>query len=119
MNDPTLSPSGWANALGIQLGIVVAGFAGGVVSTLFATNLTRTQAIGSIIASLLTAAYFTPAAVIYFNVQQPPYQYCTAFLIGLCTMSLIPAVKAIANRYISSKLQGLPPTGNPPGGEKP
>jgi hypothetical protein len=99
--------SDWQNAIGINIGLLVAGFAGGVVSTYFATNLTRTQAVGSIVCSILTAAYATPAAIAYFGIQQEPYKFGTAFLIGLFTMSLIPAIKALGAKYIQKKVQGL------------
>lgn len=102
-----MKPTDLGTAIGINLGIVVAGFSGGVVSTLFATNLTRAQAVGSILASILTSAYATPAVVQYFNVSAAPYQFGTAFLIGLFTMSLIPAVKMVGNRYVKDKLQEL------------
>lgn len=121
-----MKPTDLGTAIGINLGIVVAGFSGGIVSTLFATNLTRAQAVGSIIASILTSAYATPAIVQYFNVSAAPYQFGTAFLIGLFTMSLVPAVKLVGNLYLKDKLQGLATkqglTTNealPPPGDKP
>ncbi len=115
-----MRPTDLGTAIGINLGIVVAGFSGGIVSTLFATNLTRAQALGSIIASILTSAYATPAVVQYFSISSAPYQFGTAFLIGLFTMSLIPAAKLAGNRYLKDKLQGLTTkTAIPPSGDKP
>lgn len=115
-----MRPAELSQAVGIQLGIVVAGFSGGVVSTLFATNLTRMQALGSILASLLFTSYITPMVVAYFTITQSSYQYGSAFLIGLFTMSLVPAVKLIGNRYIAQRVQGLaPPTTPPVRGEEP
>lgn len=96
-----------AHALGIQLGLIVAGFSGGVVSTLFATNLTRAQALSSILASLLTSSYLTPVEIQYFNITSDPYKFGAAFLTGLFTMSLIPAIKLIGAKYIAVRVQGL------------
>lgn len=114
-DDPSGTFRSWSSALGIQLAIVVAGFSGGVVSTLFATNLTRKESLGTILASVLTAAYATPAAVAYFNITLPVYQYGTAFLIGLFTMSLVPALKFVGDTYIRGKAQGFIKRGSPPG----
>ncbi len=116
-----MRPADLSAAIGVNLGIIVAGFSGGVVSTLFATNLTRTQALGSIIASILTSAYATPALVQYLAITAGPYQFGAAFLIGLFTMSLVPAIKLIGNRYIKEKIQQGLPTNGPqgPGDAKP
>jgi len=107
------------HAIGVQVGFLVAGFSGGVVSTLFATNLTRAQALGSIIASLLTSSYATPAAIQYFNIDANPYKFGTAFLIGLFTMSLVPALKLIGNRYLAARVQGLANDKSPNGDGSP
>lgn len=94
----------WGSSLGIQLGIVIAGFAGGVVSVLFARNMSRGQAVGSILASLMAATYLTPAVVLKLGIAAPPYQYCTAFVVGLCTMTIIPALKVGVNRFVVKRV---------------
>lgn len=78
--------------LGIKLSTTVAGFAGGVVSLAFVQGLTRMQAVASVTVGALTAAYLTPAALYRFDLG-PELSNAMAFVIGLCAMSIIPAIR--------------------------
>jgi len=91
--------------LGIKLSTTIAGFAGGVVSLAFIQNLNRTQAIGAVVVGTLTAAYLTPAALEHFNLG-PELNNGAAFVIGLCAMSIIPAIKKAVNRRADQEVGG-------------
>lgn len=86
MSDPI------ATAIGVKLSSTVAGFAGGVVSLAFVQGLTRTQAVMAVLVGSLTAAYLTPAVVAKLAISAE-LQSGAAFVIGLCAMSIIPAIK--------------------------
>ena len=84
--------------LGIKLSYALAGFFGGVVSLAFIQNLTPRQAYFSVLAGLGTAIYGTPAVVEYFGITQVGYQTGSAFVMGLCAMSILPAVRSFVER---------------------
>lgn len=87
-----------SSILGVKLGTTIAGFAGGVVSLAFVQGLSRAQAIMAVVVGALTAAYLTPAVVEKLSIS-PELQNGAAFVIGLCAMSVIPAIKkAVAMR---------------------
>lgn len=86
--------------LGIKLASLVAGCAGGVVSLSFLRGLSTLQAVNAVISGMLSAAYLTPAAVVYIGVADyPELEGVVAFCIGLTCMHLIPAILAIAERF--------------------
>lgn len=83
---------------GVQLSSAIAGFAGGVVSLSFLQGVTRKQAAMAVIAGSLSAAYLTPAAAAKLAISAE-LQNGAAFVIGLCAMSILPAIlKAVAQR---------------------
>jgi hypothetical protein len=87
-----------SSILGVKLGTTIAGFAGGVVSLAFLQGLSKTQALMAVVVGTLTAAYLTPAVVEKLAIT-PELQNGAAFVIGLCAMSVIPAIKkAVAVR---------------------
>ncbi|MGC1550826.1 MAG: hypothetical protein WA777_20075 [Rhodanobacter sp.] len=83
---------GFLSSLGIKLVPTVAGFAGGVVSLAFIQNLTKPQAVMSVVVGLLSANYLNPVAVAKLSIT-PDLQGGSAFVIGLCAMSIIPIIK--------------------------
>ncbi|HEV2540212.1 MAG TPA: peptidase M48, Ste24p [Frateuria sp.] len=95
------------SALGIKLSSTIAGFAGGVVSLAFVQGLSRMQAIMAVVVGSLTAAYLTPAVVAKLSIS-PELQSGAAFVIGLCAMSIIPAIK----RAVARRAEALPGTDN-------
>lgn len=97
---------GWLGMLGLKLGTLVAGFAGGVISLAYLKNLTRTQGALAVFTSIATAGYVTPVIVQRFSVTQVPYQYGAAFVVGLCAMNIIPAIKALGNATIARATAG-------------
>lgn len=86
MSDPV------ADVIGVKLASTIAGFAGGVVSLAFVQNLTRFQAVMAVIVGALTASYLTPAVVEKLSIS-PELRSGSAFVIGLCAMSIIPIIK--------------------------
>lgn len=88
-----------SSAIGIKLSSTIAGFAGGIVSLAFIKGLTRFQAVMAVVVGALTANYLTPFAVYKLGVVQPQFQSGMAFVLGLCAMNIIPAIKAGAARF--------------------
>ena len=113
MNEPIPSVFG---ALGVKLSSTVAGFAGGVVSLAFVQKLNRWQALCAVVVGAATASYFTPVAVDKLGIVQPDFVNCTAFVIGLCGMNIVPAVKAAVLRFIQqgARSQGAQRDGGTP-----
>jgi hypothetical protein len=93
-----------STAIGVKLSSTIAGFAGGVVSLAFVQGLTRTQAVMAVVVGSLSAAYLTPLATEYLHIS-PELQNGAAFVIGLCAMSIIPAIK----RMVAQRAEQLPP----------
>ena len=83
---------GFLSSLGIKLVPTVAGFAGGVVSLAFIQNLTKPQAVMSVVVGMVTANYATPAVAAFFKIS-PDLQGGASFAIGLFAMGLIPIAK--------------------------
>lgn len=99
-----------SSVLGIKLGTVVAGFAGGVVSLAFVQKLNRWQAVGAVVVGALTATYLTPVVVEKMGIAQPEFVNCTAFVIGLCAMNIVPAIKAAVSKFTQQEQAGFQPT---------
>lgn len=81
-----------SDVLGVKLASTIAGFAGGVVSLAFVQNLSRFQAIMAVVVGAITASYLTPAVVEKLSIS-PELRSGSAFVIGLCAMSIIPIIK--------------------------
>jgi Na+/proline symporter len=99
-------------ALGVKLGTIIAGFAGGVVSLAFIQGLNRWQAIAAVVVGALTATYLTPVAVYKLSITTPEMQNGAAFVIGLCAMNIIPAIKRSIDSRVNSaaaSAKGTPP----------
>src|SRR5687767_12441414 len=81
----------------IKFGIAIAGFAGSVLSLVFASGLTRMQMFGAVAAGFFSAFYATPLVVHYFDLSKEPadLSYGIAFVLGLLAMNIIPAGKAM------------------------
>lgn len=98
------------SVLGVKLTSTLAGFAGGVVSLAFIQRLTRWQAICAVVVGALTASYFTPVVAVKIGLQQPEFVNCAAFVIGLCAMNIVPAVKAVVMKFTSQAESRFQPT---------
>lgn len=97
------------SAIGIKLGTLVAGFAGGVVSLAFIQGLTRWQAVMSVVVGSLSAAYLTPIALARLDIS-PELQNGAAFIVGLCAMNIIPLIKLAAGKLVERFFGSAPPT---------
>lgn len=99
--DPVTSAAG---ALLAKYGVASAGFAGAVLSLTFLHGLTRKQASAAIFTGFLSAVFTTPLAVGYFGLpHDADSQNGVAFLIGLLAMNIIPAFKALAERFLAAR----------------
>jgi hypothetical protein len=83
--------------VGVKYGVLLAGFAGGVVSLSFVKNLTRTQAVLAVLTGAFSANYLTPVALYYLEKYSGPVSgddlpFAVAFIIGLTAMNVIPGI---------------------------
>ena len=89
-----------ASVLLLKYGVVIAGFAGAVLSLTFLQGLTRKQAVWAFLTGFGSAIFCTPLAVSFFKLEPGgETQYGVAFLIGLPAMNIIPGLKALAGRF--------------------
>lgn len=94
MADPTAD----GGVLGIKLAVIVAGFAGGVVSLSFVKVLTKQQAALAVFTGAVTANYLTPAVASYFTALQS-YENPTAFVVGITAMNIIPGLLKLSEMF--------------------
>lgn len=87
MNDPL-------KLLGLKTAVIVAGFAGGLVSLQELNGLTRWKVASALFTSLAIAGYGTPLIVRSLGVQQDTLRYGIAFLLGLCAMRIVPLIQS-------------------------
>jgi hypothetical protein len=102
-----------STALGVKLSTIVAGFAGGIVSLAFLKNLTRLQAVIAVVTGSLCAAYLTPVATLKLGVSAD-LQNAAAFVIGLCSMNIVPAIKMGFTAWVDG-IASRRPTPSKPG----
>lgn len=99
-----------SSVLGIKLSTVVAGFAGGVVSLAFVQKLNRWQAACAVVVGCFTATYLNPVVDAKLAIIQPEFANCTAFVIGLCGMNIVPAIKAIVAKFTQQAESRIQPS---------
>lgn len=95
--------------LGFNIATSIAGLFGALVSLAFSQGLTRVQASMALAVGLFTANYLTPIVMAKLGIS-PELQNGTAFIIGLCSMSLIPGIK----KYVASRAGRLGVLAAPP-----
>lgn len=83
----------YLNDIGIQIGVLIAGFAGGLVSLQNMKGLSRWQVIGTLFTSLAVAGYGTPLLVEELGIHTEATKYGAGFLLGLCAMRIIPLIQ--------------------------
>lgn len=89
---------------GVKYGTLLAGFFGGVVYVSLTEGLNKYQVFSSLLIGVLTASYLTPMITAYVSkrLELPlsvEIENGIAFLIGLCAISVIPAViRKVKNR---------------------
>ena len=111
MADPSATAAG---VLGVKYSVLVAGFAGGVISLAYLKELTRLQMVIAVFAGSASAGYLTPLAIpmIAGAVGIAPgaaFENAAAFLLGLTSMNLIPGLihlSEIFRRDPASALRG-------------
>lgn len=98
-----MEPTTAGGALLAKYGAVAAAFVGSILSLSFLKGLTRKQAAISVMTGFLCSVFTTPLTIAYFGLPADEHsRYGVAFLIGLLAMSLIPAVKAAAERVLAA-----------------
>lgn len=83
----------WLRRAGLSFAVMVAGFAGGLVSLQSLQGLTRWKMATTLFTSVAVAGYGTPLLVQELGIKVPSLQYAGAFLLGLCAMRLVPLVQ--------------------------
>ena len=78
--------------VGLRSAVILAGFAGGLVSLQDMQGLTRWKVASALFTSLAVAGYGTPLIVRWTGVDPDPLRYSIAFLLGLCAMRLVPLI---------------------------
>lgn len=68
--------------LGVNVGLIVAGFAGSLLNVRRDGHENWFATIGSLLAGTLSANYLTPVVVDLAKIQSPNTQYATAFVLG-------------------------------------
>lgn len=84
-----------AGFLGVKYSVLVAGFAGGVISLAYLKELTRAQMVIAVVAGSACAGYLTPVAIPMLAravgiEASTAFENAAAFLLGLTSMNLIP-----------------------------
>ena len=91
---------------GIKLPLLIAGFAGAVVTLSYLKELKKSQVVMALITGALGAAYLTPITTHYLTIPDT-LENGAGFLIGVVSMHLIPMILALAERYRSKPEQLL------------
>lgn len=92
MSEPaTAAAAGALGALGLKVATLVAGFAGAVVSLSYLTQLSALARFLAVVSGTLTAGYSEPLVSQWWGLTGPASN-AIAFLIGLTSMNLVPAV---------------------------
>jgi len=68
--------------IGINIGLLVAGFAGSLVNVKKDGHKNWFTTLTSLLAGTLSANYLTPVVVKFFNMQDSNTQYAAAFIMG-------------------------------------
>lgn len=75
--------------LGMKTSVMVAGFAGGVVSLSYLRELTCLQMVMAVLAGTVTSGYLTPLAQHWITMPTEA-ENAVAFLLGLTAMNIVP-----------------------------
>lgn len=83
----------WLKRVGLSFAVMVAGFAGGLVSLQSSQGLTRWKMVATLFTSVAVAGYGNPLLVQELGIKADSLRYASAFLLGLCAMRLVPLVQ--------------------------
>lgn len=95
------------DALGIKVGVVIAGLSGGILRGLSRRRYTTREIIASPICGALAAAYLTEPALYYLRAVNWPLPQkdvaamnATAFVVGVCAMWIADLIFDTISRWI-------------------
>jgi hypothetical protein len=102
MADPASSTA--AGFLGVKYAVLVAGFAGGVISLAYLQELSRGQMVIAVLAGSACAGYLTPVAIPVLAgamgiAATPHLENAAAFLLGLTSMNIIPGLLRLSEIF--------------------
>lgn len=94
--------------LGIKPAQMVAGLIGGVISLAFVRDLKRWQMALAVLAGGGCASYLTPVLASYLHLgDNLQAQNGMAFVLGLCGMNIVPAVRAMVTKVALRKADNI------------
>lgn len=79
---------------GIKILVIAAGFAGGVISLAFISDMPKLTRAIAVLAGLTSAVAFTPVAI-YFQPFLAQFDTAVAFILGVGGMSIVGKIHAI------------------------
>ncbi|HEY0122400.1 MAG TPA: hypothetical protein VGC14_11680 [Rhizobium sp.] len=95
------------DALGIKVGVVIAGLSGGILRGLSRRRYTIREIVASPICGALAAAYLTEPALYYLRAVNWPLpekdvaaMNATAFVVGVCAMWIADLIFDTISRWI-------------------
>ncbi|WFU03938.1 hypothetical protein QA648_09470 [Rhizobium sp. CB3171] len=95
------------DALGIKVGVVIAGLSGGILRGLSRRRYTTREIVASPICGALAAAYLTEPALYYLRAINWPLpekdaaaMNATAFVVGVCAMWIADLIFDSISRWI-------------------
>lgn len=95
------------SATGVKVATLVFSFVGAAVSLSYAKEMTRGQAITSVLAGTAVAVSAAPLALHYLGLPDP-FERGLAFFAGLVAMRAVPALLAVVDRFRNVRLPNLP-----------
>jgi hypothetical protein len=100
------------DALGIKVGVVIAGLSGGVLRGLSRRRYTTREIVASPICGALAAAYLTEPALFYLRAMNWPLPQkdvaamnATAFVVGVCAMWIADLLFDAISRWVKGGRQ--------------
>ncbi len=91
---PTELPS----LLGLKIGTVLVGLAGGVASLAFITNLTPRAGFTAVLGGSVCAGVFTPAAASFLSMTGS-MENALAFFLGVCGMNFVGGLFKLSDSF--------------------
>lgn len=89
----------WWDVMGIQVGTVVAGLIGGILSLSMMPKLTFRKAMTAVLGGGACAAYGTPLVVEYLGVASRNLENGLAFVLGVVGMHILGGLFTLSDRW--------------------
>jgi hypothetical protein len=104
-----LDPTAVENIAGVKVATLVFAFLGAAVSLSYAKEMTKGQAVTSVLAGTAVAVSAAPLALHYLALPDP-FERGLAFFAGLVAMRAVPVLLALVDRIRNVRLPNVPDT---------